>query len=301
MADDFYHPKPDYSEGNQTTSEPEDENKGSKMIWIVLSIFAFLALSATALFYSGFFNAQPILKTASICDDAGVKFELLSCEYFLNNSKYQTTIKFRKISEGNQLSKLFAFFRLENNKLKFEGINGALQTNREKELSFSLYSLPEKFYLLGNLANSKNSCSTPDFSCVQVDNTSSVAATPPANANQNNTAPVANAGINQTVNQSDSVTLNGSGSYDADRDNLTYSWTQLTGTGVSFNNRYSANPTFIAPQTNTIINLIFQLIVNDGKLNSLPKNITITVLNQTSSSQQTQSSGSIPPPPPLPS
>ncbi len=298
MADDFYHSNPDYSDENQQFSETEDKN--NKIIWITLSIFAVLTILVLIYFYSGAFIAQPNLKTTVNCDDAGVKFELISCEYHLNNSKYQTNIKFKKISEGEQLSNLFAFFNFKGGGLKFEEIKGVIQASREKELILSLKKLPEKFYLLGNLADSKNSCSTPDFLCVQINNTSSAVAASSASANQNNTAPVANAGINQRVNQSDIVTLNGSGSYDSDGDNLTYSWTQLIGTGVSLNNSRSSDPRFTAPQVSTITDLIFQLIVNDGRLNSQPKNVTITVLNSTSSGNSA-SSGSIPPPPPLPS
>ena len=95
-----------------------------------------------------------------------------------------------------------------------------------------------------------------------------------------NSAPTANAGPNQTVLPGATVTLNGSGSSDADGDTLTYAWTLPTrpaGSNAVISNPTSVTPTFIADRNGTYI---AQLIVNDGKgHNSVPATVTITTQN----------------------
>ncbi|SVD90246.1 uncharacterized protein METZ01_LOCUS443100, partial [marine metagenome] len=64
-----------------------------------------------------------------------------------------------------------------------------------------------------------------------------------------NTAPVANAGSAQTVDEGTLVTLNGSGS-DDDNDPLTYAWTGPQ--GVTLSDASSASLTFTAPQVDGV-------------------------------------------------
>jgi len=79
--------------------------------------------------------------------------------------------------------------------------------------------------------------------------------------NVSNSAPNANAGNDQTVSSGDTVTLNASGSSDPDDDELTFTWTQVSGPDVSIN-----NGTFTAPQVSAATTLVFQLTADDGKL-----------------------------------
>ena len=94
-----------------------------------------------------------------------------------------------------------------------------------------------------------------------------------------NQAPIANAGPDQTVNEGALVNLNGSGSSDPNLDPLSFLWTQTAGPAVTLSNPASTTPTFTAPQVSANTVLTFQLVVNDGLLNSSPDTVNITVLN----------------------
>ena len=83
-------------------------------------------------------------------------------------------------------------------------------------------------------------------------------AVPPANL-----PPVADAGITQSVNQNDLVTLNGSGS-DSDGTITSYSWQQITGIPVTLNNSNTQTPTFTAPSVTNVTVLTFELTVTDN-------------------------------------
>ena len=90
-----------------------------------------------------------------------------------------------------------------------------------------------------------------------------------------NTAPAANAGPDQSVPVSATVTLNGSGSNDADRNSLTYDWSFVsfpTGSTATLSNPTAAAPSFVADQAGQYV---VQLIVNDGTVNSRPDTVTI--------------------------
>jgi hypothetical protein len=93
-----------------------------------------------------------------------------------------------------------------------------------------------------------------------------------------NRSPVANAGPDQTVNEGDLVTLNGSASLDPNGASLLYTWTQLAGPAVALNLSDPVYPTFVAPSVPVGgSTLSFQLSVSNGQLTSTPAMVNITV------------------------
>lgn len=92
-----------------------------------------------------------------------------------------------------------------------------------------------------------------------------------------NSAPLANAGINQTATVGQIVTLNGTGSSDANGDPLTYKWTMTTVPPTNapfFTELTLSKPTLTRANPG---NYVFKLVVNDGKLDSAPTTVAVTV------------------------
>jgi sugar lactone lactonase YvrE len=94
-----------------------------------------------------------------------------------------------------------------------------------------------------------------------------------------NSRPVANAGLDQTVPLSSTVLLNGSASTDADGDPLTYQWSLLSkpsGSLSLLSNPGMVDPSFAVDKPGSYV---VQLVVNDSKLDSLPATATISTAN----------------------
>lgn len=100
---------------------------------------------------------------------------------------------------------------------------------------------------------------------------------PPAGANL---PPVANAGPAFTVSLANpqTLSLDGSASFDPDGDSLTYAWTQTGGPAVTLTGANTATPSFAAAPVVGATNLTFQLVVNDGSVNSAPGQVQVTLL-----------------------
>jgi lysophospholipase L1-like esterase len=81
--------------------------------------------------------------------------------------------------------------------------------------------------------------------------------------------PLADAGVDQSVNEKTLVTLDGSGSFDPDGASLSYLWEQVPqvppGTSVTLSDRTDENPTFTAPEVGLSgERLEFKLTVTDA-------------------------------------
>jgi len=91
-----------------------------------------------------------------------------------------------------------------------------------------------------------------------------------------NNPPVANAGIDQSVTNETTVTLNGSASSDLDGDTLSYSWqfaSRPTGSSASLLNAQSSTPEFVGDTQGAYT---LSLTVNDGTVTSIADQVTIT-------------------------
>ena len=96
-------------------------------------------------------------------------------------------------------------------------------------------------------------------------------------ASSANSAPVANAGVAQSVSTAAVVTLNGTGSTDANGDTLTYRWTltsKPTSSTAALSSATVASPTFTADLAGSYV---ASLVVNDSKVDSTnTSTVTIT-------------------------
>jgi hypothetical protein len=96
-----------------------------------------------------------------------------------------------------------------------------------------------------------------------------------------NEPPVANAGLDQKVSVGDTVTLDGTGSTDADGDSLTFSWSLSqvpVDSQAELSDPDAVNPTFEIDEPGTYV---AQLTVNDGTLDSNPGSVVISTQNST--------------------
>jgi hypothetical protein len=104
----------------------------------------------------------------------------------------------------------------------------------------------------------------------------SVSSTVSVFSSVNNSAPVANAGSNQSITLGSVVTLDGTGSSDANRDSLTYKWSLSsvpTGSSATLSSAISPNPKFTADIAGSYTAI---LMVNDGKADSLSSTVIVT-------------------------
>jgi len=107
----------------------------------------------------------------------------------------------------------------------------------------------------------------------------STVATGSITASVANVPPVANAGVAQSVNLGDLVTLDGSASSDANGDALTYAWTVQSFPSFfapTITGGNTARPTFAARDAGTYV---LSLVVNDGRVSSPASTVTVTVSN----------------------
>jgi len=155
------------------------------------------------------------------------------------------------------------------------------------------YSWSIKTKPSGSMASLSNPTSATPYFVVDIrgDYTIDLTVTDPWNAGKNdsmqvsfaNARPVANAGGNAAVTLGQTVYLDGSGSYDANGDSLTYSWSftfKPDGSSAALSHPTSAAPSFIPDLTGTYV---ASLTVNDGRVSSEASSVTITVVQSASS------------------
>jgi hypothetical protein len=94
---------------------------------------------------------------------------------------------------------------------------------------------------------------------------------------QQNAAPTADAGADQTVDEGTTVQLDASGSSDPDGDTLSYDWTQTAGPDVALSDTTAESPSFTAPDVSTDQTLAFQVEVADGNGGTDTDTVTVTV------------------------
>ena len=92
-----------------------------------------------------------------------------------------------------------------------------------------------------------------------------------------NTAPIADAGDDQSVLVGETANLSAAGSTDPDGDSLTYSWTLIAAPSGSTASLVGATTATPALTPDAAGDYLVQLIVNDGALNSAPDTLTISV------------------------
>ena len=128
-----------------------------------------------------------------------------------------------------------------------------------------------------------NVAETLTFSLIVSDGiVDSVADTVNVTINNINEAPTAMAGTDQTdIAEATTVNLDGTGSTDPDGDTLTYSWTQTAGVSVTLSDASASSPSFTAPGVATTTALTFELIVNDGFVDSVADDVSVTILENT--------------------
>lgn len=230
-----------------------------KLIYIFIGVLVVFAL--VLFFLLGGEDSTPIQEEGE-GDCSAIGFQLLNCSYVLDGLTYKTTIKFKRIEGAlNEVKSINAFLNFESNSPKFERITSIPGVGYEGEEILTSNYEPVSFYLLISFYGQKNRCKSTAFSCferVQEDQATPVTGT------GNNTVPVADAGSNQDVEEGVLVVLNGSDSYDADGDTLTYSWVQISGVNVTLSDNDTVAVSFTTPSVDEEERLVFELTVSDG-------------------------------------
>jgi hypothetical protein len=121
--------------------------------------------------------------------------------------------------------------------------------------------------------------------------------------NTTNEIPVVNAGIDQSANANDLVTI---AATVTDDDDVTIAWSQISGTTVVINDANNSTMNFIAPTVTTEETLTFQITVSDGTNADVTDTIAVTISafkpavltswiinNETTSSYISSTSGSV--------
>ncbi len=100
---------------------------------------------------------------------------------------------------------------------------------------------------------------------------------PPVVTPPENSAPKADAGMDQVVEAEETVVLDGSGSFDKEGD-LKFQWNQTSGPNVNMGKANRAKVKFFAPETRGGAKLVFKLTVTDGEGLRASDSVSVFVL-----------------------
>ena len=95
-----------------------------------------------------------------------------------------------------------------------------------------------------------------------------------------NQVPIADAGGSQVVGAGATSAVNGRDSFDPDGDELTFRWEQTSGTAAELGDSTLSRLVFTAPDVEVDEDLVFELVVSDGELDSPPANVTVQVIGR---------------------
>ncbi|WP_432816141.1 glycosyl hydrolase family 18 protein [Vibrio intestinalis] len=101
-----------------------------------------------------------------------------------------------------------------------------------------------------------------------------------ASAPPGNRAPIASAGVDQTVVSATAVTLDASASKDSDGTIASYQWTQVSGEPVVLTGATTAQASFVAPTVTQNSVLVFEVTVTDNEAASATDRVTVTVVSE---------------------
>jgi hypothetical protein len=106
-------------------------------------------------------------------------------------------------------------------------------------------------------------------------------------AGTGNSAPSADAGTDQVVDEGAGVMLDGSASSDSDGTIATYAWIQTAGPAVSLSDADTATPSFTAPLVSSDTTLTFELTVTDDQGATDADTVSVTVRDVSSGGDTT--------------
>src|SRR5918995_4273089 len=112
----------------------------------------------------------------------------------------------------------------------------SFNNNNNHFSSFDIVPYHQTSLAIPNLQTNNNSISTSGSNDTSINFIPTV-----------NHSPVANAGIDQTVNVGDTVTLDGSKSTDPDGNTVSYLWKQIEGPTVDLYNNTNSTANFLSP------------------------------------------------------
>jgi uncharacterized protein YggL (DUF469 family) len=225
-------------------------------------------------------TARPTFMAPEVLINTTYTFTLVVNDGFIDSPSDQVVIN---VKQSNKAPTANAGADQSADELTAITLDGSTSTDPDNDALTYLWTAPTGI-TLNSATASKPTFTAPEvatntnyaFTLVVNDGTvSSSADQVIVQVKQVNKAPVANAGINQSVNENNVFTLDGSASSDPDGNSLTYLWSAPA--GITLNSNTLARPTFTSPEVLVNTNYTFTLVVNDGVLNSPVDQIVITV------------------------